>query len=111
MVVWFFTGSCMSGLLFSQMPPDLHFNDWDDGYQEVLPYLQSAFSCAVEKVTTQIDLSVREELTQVIVELCNPNPEERGHPKARSSIGSSYSLERYVSVFDRLATRSLIRGL
>ena len=48
----------------------------------------------------------RDEVSKVIRELCEPNPDSRGHPRTRSRLGNPYALDRYVSLFDRLAQRA-----
>jgi len=45
-------------------------------------------------------------LSRKIMELCNPNPAERGHPKERMQSPSQFSLERYVTDFNLLAHKA-----
>ena len=47
-----------------------------------------------------------DELAGLVTQLCNPDPQLRGHPKNIGYRGDRYSLERYVSIFDRLAKKA-----
>ena len=111
MVVYFLTGVCMTELLRSKLPENMHYKRWGGSYQQVLPYLESALSRAVQEVAATVDQQFRDELAQIVLELCSPQLEYRGHPRNRIGHANPYALERYVSRFDLLARKALIRGL
>jgi hypothetical protein len=49
------------------------------------------------------------ELLLCIRQLCDPDPAVRGHPRTRAvmtGVGNVYDLERYLSVFSRLASEA-----
>ena len=46
------------------------------------------------------------DLTNAVRQLCEPDPALRGHPLTRAYKGNPLSLERYVSLFNRLASRT-----
>lgn len=107
MVVFYFTGISMSALLAQYIPPELRWERWRGPYEEIKPYIVDAFSQALREFECSItDESFRNELRWVVERLCYPFPEKRGHPKNIASIGSSYSLERFITKFDVLHKRA-----
>jgi serine/threonine protein kinase len=103
MVVYFFTRFGMTSLLIAELHPDFTPGAWTGTYQQLLPSLQDAFGKVLVRLRGMIDPRFQSEVTEVVKELCSPDPDFRGHPKNRSRIGNQYSLERYVAQFDRLA--------
>jgi serine/threonine protein kinase len=76
-----------------------------DTFEIALPHLQEAFDCACEELATGDD--VPPELVQSFRELCQPDPRLRGSPAARAARHANpFSLERYISRFDLLASRA-----
>ncbi len=111
MVVFFFTGVSMTALTLKYLDESFHspyFNGTYLGnYEDVLPYVRKAFDEAVEEFGNQVaDLTLRDKLTQIVRQLCEPDITLRGHPKNRSKGGNSFSLERYITIFDLLAKRA-----
>ena len=93
----------MTHLLFTRLDENHSFNKWKGNtYSELLPYLERVFSEIIREF--QVDLS--EEIAKLVKQLCNPNPRRRGHPRNIDTDGNKYSLERYVSIFDRLARKA-----
>ena len=111
-VVFFCTGVSMTHLLLSRMNKEFHFLKWNDSYEEVLPYLQSNFLEIIRELHTNIQSEFADKIAEAVKQLCNPDPNLRGHPKSILSGYNQYSLERYVSIFGNLARKaelSLIR--
>ena len=111
MVVFFFTGVSMTALTLKHLDHSFHpsyFNGaYMGSYEDVLPYVREAFDNALEEFGNQInDLTLRKKLTEIVRQLCEPDIMLRGHPKNRSNSGNSFSLERYITVFDLLARRA-----
>jgi hypothetical protein len=107
MAVYLFLGCSATAALTTYLDQEHRYQQWRDGFPAVLPYLKKAFGC----VLGDIEESLRPrpfgtELTKVITELCEPDPGLRGHPDNRNRANNQYSVERYVSIFDRLATRA-----
>ncbi len=75
-------------------------------FDDVLVPLREAFDQVVERFESQLppDLpsDVAAELVDCFAQLCEPDPRRRGHPRARGTGGNPFSLERYVSILDRL---------
>jgi hypothetical protein len=111
MVVFFFTGAGVTALTRSHLHDAHAWGKWSGTYQEVLPYVRDAFGRALEQFKQAVDEDVRAELTNAVVELCEPDPALRGHPLNRLGKGNPYSLERYVTKFDLLARRAQLRLL
>ena len=110
MVVFFFTELSATSVLMSEMHADHHWLNWRGSFDEVLPYIRDAFSRVLATFAESIsNTTLRSELTQVVEQLCEPHPRYRGHPANIRGLGSQFSLERYVSKFDLLATRAELR--
>ena len=108
LVVFFCRGVSMTHLLFNRLDKDHHFQNWGGTYSEVLPYLQNVFAQIIRELREEIqaDFGFPNEIAELVKQLCNPDPQKRGHPKNLFSSGNQYSLERYVSIFDRLAKQA-----
>ena len=113
LVVFLCIGVSMTHLLFKRLDEEHHYTNWSGTYNEILPYLQYAFAKILREFRKEkIHPDFADKITEVVEQLCNPDPQRRGHPKNLQSIGDKYSLERYVSIFDLLAKRaeySLVR--
>lgn len=106
LAMFFFMGVSMTHLLFKRLDGKHRYDTWDGTYEEVLPYIVHVFTQIIRELRERIHPNVSEELSKLIEQLCNPDPERRGHPKNILSSGNQYSLERYVSTFDCLAKRA-----
>jgi eukaryotic-like serine/threonine-protein kinase len=72
-------------------------------YGEITPILLNAFYQSIEELKKDLPLEIRNEMIEILSELLNPIPEERGNPaNIRERIGQ-YSLIRYISKIDRLS--------
>ena len=90
------------------LPSQYFYTNWRGNYSEVLPYLHEAFSmCLIEMEASMkacnIEPNQATELQNIIKQLCNPEPKKRGHPISLLTKGDPFSLERYISTFDKLA--------
>ena len=109
MVVFLLTHTSMTSKLISRLPRNFHPQSWGDLYEDVLPYIQHEFDILMRELRSEIDDSnLGDEIIQLIKQLCNPDPRLRGHPKNVINTGNQFSLERYVSAFDRLAIHAEI---
>jgi eukaryotic-like serine/threonine-protein kinase len=107
LAAFLFTGINMTAALFSRLDPGLYPKNWSGTYEEVLPHLQRAFADALADISASIDPLVRDEITTLVRELCNPDLSKRGHRKGIGK-GSQYSLERYKSHTDLLLKRTAV---
>ena len=109
MVVFLFTGLSMTSLICGYVSAGHRWSEWRGTYSDVLPYVRDAFGQAVPTFATQIgDDTLRSSLVEVLRQLCDPDPSQRGHPINRALRGDPLSLERYVAQFDLLARRAEI---
>ena len=91
------------------MDPKFLRQSWNQLYRSVLPYVRDAHDLAFSEVESQLPKEIEESLGESIRQLCDPDPQLRGHPRSRSFGGNPYSLERYVSRFDLLARKAELR--
>jgi serine/threonine protein kinase len=104
LVVFFFTRARANSLLLYHVNP-IHYPDyWGGTFEEVLPYLQAGFGASLATLSSYIPECVRDDLIEIVTELCEPDPKRRGHPRNR--LLRQFSLDYYVSRFDRLAHRA-----
>lgn len=103
MIVFLYTQLSMTTLLKMHITPQHNWNNWTQTYREVLPYLYVALEQSIDYFKEQVDDDeLAQDLSLVIYQLCNPDPTKRGHPKTINSRSSTISLERYITIFDRL---------
>jgi hypothetical protein len=106
--VFIFTRAHMNALLFNYLAPGHNPNKWGGSYADALPYVQDAFFQAITEFRSRLPNQMQtrglnDEVATAVTQLCEPDPAQRGHPASRSGLGNQYSLERYISIFDRLA--------
>jgi serine/threonine protein kinase len=106
MAVFFFTGTSMTALWLSELDASQHWLAWSGTFEEVMPYVVDAFGRAMQRVAASIEPDFRSELVAAIRQLCDPDPMRRGHPKNVLSRGNQFGLERFISLFNRLALRA-----
>lgn len=106
MILFMFTGAGMTAQLVDQIDPRLHYTMWGGSYEEVLPYLRDAFGRSLRTAHAALPEHSRDDLLEMISQLCDPDPKLRGHPELRGRIGNQYSLERYVSRLNLLASKA-----
>ena len=104
MAAFFFTKVGMTPLLLAHLANEHKPTRWGGSFDDVLPYIRDAFGKAVVSISipTEVDTSLR----TAIRELCEPDPRLRGHPMSRAEKANSYSIERYVSLFNLLAGKA-----
>jgi serine/threonine protein kinase len=112
MIASLFTTVAMTPLIMMKLDERFRWMNWHGSYEEVLPYIRAAFVDAIAYVADEFPLELRSELTEALEQLCDPDPSLRGHPlNRRMRFGNPYSLERYISKFNTLASRAEIRLL
>jgi serine/threonine protein kinase len=107
LAAFLFSGINITAAIFSRLDPAFHYNKWAGTYDQVLPYLQRAFTEVLADLAPNIDPLVRSEIVTLVRELCNPDLAKRGHRKGIGSF-SQYSLERYKSHTDLLLKRTTV---
>lgn len=108
LIFFLFTQSTFNTWMYfflDDLNPNYRHNKWGGTFDDVLPYLIDAYDKAVYFFTAYIDdEKLRDELEVVLRHLCHPDPKRRGHPRNIASVGSSMSVERYISKFNHLAS-------
>lgn len=104
--MFLFAQVSMTPALLERLDPGEHPRNWQGTYVDILPRVQAAFEDVLNALEPDLPESCREEVIAAIRQLCNPDPSKRGHPLTRRSRGNPYSLERYVSLFNKLALRA-----
>lgn len=108
LTIFMFSGATATAAILTYLDDNLHPGAWGDSYAAVLPYVRVAFDRAIVEFEDSLSKPVATRLVPIAQQLCDPDPELRGHPVSRSQRGNSYSLERYVAEFDLLARRAEI---
>ena len=110
LMVFYLLGVSMSALLLKYMPQTLRWERWKGTFDEIRPYLQEAYSQAINEFHNSIKgYYLNDDIRLMVEQLCYPFPEQRGHPRNIKSNGSNYSLERYISKLDLLKRKAEIR--
>jgi serine/threonine protein kinase len=78
-------------------------------YSEVVPFLKNALDSVLAQCAPQVDICIREKWTTTISQLCEPDPEKRGHPRDHAQKHSRrYSAERFISAFREMEMKAAI---
>jgi serine/threonine protein kinase len=92
--------------LIHSLHQDYEPSRWSGRYEDVLPYLQEAFSKLIDNLSALLPEDYREEVLQIIKESCNPSIFLRGDPVQKRKGLNPFSMERYISRVDRMAKRA-----
>lgn len=107
MISSLFTTVGMTPLILMELDDRFQPTSWRGTYQEVLPYIRQAFYSTLQYVAGEFPAALKTDLTEVLAQLCDPDPKRRGHPDDRRMVsGNPYSLHRYISKFDMLASKA-----
>jgi serine/threonine protein kinase len=106
LATFLFTATTVNSLLMAELHPGHSWLRWTGTYEEVLPYVQDAFSNVLESIHAALPEIVADRLTPLIQCLCEPDPLRRGHPVNHRYGGNPYGLQRMVTEFDLLARRA-----
>jgi serine/threonine protein kinase len=91
-------------LILAKIPNDkIPFYGYGGTFEEVRPLLLEAYHDALRDLKCEIPVKICADLLEVLGELTHPIPEDRGNPKRLQRVHQQYSLQRYISVIDRLA--------
>jgi eukaryotic-like serine/threonine-protein kinase len=101
LIVFMFARAHNTALVVGNLEPIHRPAFWGGSYADVLPFIQAASEVALHQFASHVPEFLRAELRRVVGELCNPDLGRRGHPHNRGA--TQFSLERYISLFDRLS--------
>lgn len=108
LTAFMFTGMNVTARLLSRLDPQFHHTRWSGTYEQALPHLQTAFSDILQELGRNVDPDVRAEIVEIIRQLCTPDLLRRGHPRGIGT-HTQHSLQRYVSVFERMAMEQRLK--
>lgn len=103
LTVFVFTKANMTSLLQQELEHFHHWKVWKGSYQQVLPFVRDAYGKVLQRIKKQLPIQVRDDIMRIIRQLCDPEPERRGHPRNRNV---PYELERYVNELNILARKA-----
>ncbi|MDH4100185.1 MAG: protein kinase [Nitrospirota bacterium] len=102
-ITYLITDSNFLTLMISNTPETYRPLNWGGSFDEVKPHILQAYNVALAEVVDRIDSRIREPLGEIIAQLTHPIPEQRGIPRGFTTSLPQYSLQRYISIVDRLA--------
>lgn len=105
-ILFAFTRLTLPNIIFSFLAPEHMPFVFKGTYDEVLPYLQAAFNVGLSSVEKDIPEEVRSDIVLMLRQLGEPDLSKRGHPLSRFLSGNTFSLERYITILDRLAYKA-----
>jgi eukaryotic-like serine/threonine-protein kinase len=123
LIYFMFVGVMLTPAILEGLKPELRpFNPrsrlgWQGSGKDVLPYLEASFAEAIGVLQRALEDQIPPQFAQRFIPetvalfrmLADPNPEKRGHPRARLvAHGNPYGLERFISTLDRLAEAATI---
>lgn len=101
------SGVNMLSQIISKLPSIYRPEEYSGPYMGVTPILIDCYYKSLEEVKKDLPPEIAVELIEILSELLNPIPENRGnHPAVRERIGQ-YSLRRYISKIDRLSKTAM----
>ncbi|WP_083490669.1 protein kinase domain-containing protein [Stenotrophomonas humi] len=101
-----FVGHSLTYVLAHKLPRELRHTEFTGAYELVLPVWIELHHLMVPAFLQQhVPREVAEELITIVLEMCHPDPEQRGHRRNMEGNGARYGLERYISALDRLAKK------
>ncbi len=103
LILFLFTNHNINTLIYSKLDDAYKWESWTGTYDEVKDFILAIFVECIEEIKSQIlPEYIAEDIKLMIEQLCNPDPERRGHPQSILGTKSKYSLERYISILDAL---------
>jgi serine/threonine protein kinase len=93
-------------LMYSQLQPHQRHDVFGGTFEQALPFLMNAYHLTLPQIKPLIPDFICNELSAIIAELSHPDPDKRGNPRSLPGTHNRFSLERYVSVIDRLSKRT-----
>jgi len=109
LIVFFFCRVSMTAGLIAHVDPAHHPKRWGDGFEAVLPYLRAASDIVIQQFQDEAVLqapALAGDLTEMVRQLCEPDPRLRGHPSSRGNLTTQYDLYRFITRLDLLSRRA-----
>jgi len=107
LTVFFFTRTHINALIVKHLDKSFQPRNTAPKYLDLLPYIQAAFADAIDEFGSHVPAFLRDRLTLMVSQLCDPDPLRRGHPSNQG--GNRFSLERYISILNLLAHQAEVK--
>jgi len=105
--VFLFTKGNITAAMIAELGEFQRPGVWSEGFAQVLPYVRHAFETALEELKLSVSpMILGKEIKSIVRQLCDPEPDRRGHPESRIRHENQFDLQRYVSWFERLAKQA-----
>jgi serine/threonine protein kinase len=109
MILFLMGGVQATAVTIGLLAPEQRPQQWRGTYEQALPYLTHTFNQGMNALRISFaNVPDGEEIVSVITQMCHPDIAQRGDREFRSKVGSRFSLQRFVSIFDRLARRAAL---
>lgn len=110
LVVFAFTNISFPAYVMQKVADPYQPENWGGTYEQVLDHIQAALVESLVDISQDFPKEYRDDLVDIVVELCDPRPEARGRRgKGLVSTPDALWLQRYVSRFDMLEKRSRLK--
>jgi serine/threonine protein kinase len=106
LIAFVFARAHVNTLLINHLAPVHRPFWWSGTFADALPYVRTAFGAVLAELEPALPKWPREDLIGMIKELCEPDPEVRGHPLNRTGHQDKYALDRYITELDLLSRKS-----
>lgn len=103
---FFFTKVGITPVWYQHLPHKLRPRVWTQDYEDVLPFVRDAHESAIDDFEKLVPCEIRGKLGECVRQLCEPDPNLRGHPANKGPNSNPYSLTRYITRFDLLAKKA-----
>ena len=97
-------GVSMTHRLHEKLAPQLWPIYWTGTYNEVFPFVQNSFSQCIDELEETTHDAVASDIANLVKQLCNPRPEERGLPLNQGF--NQFSMRKFVSNFNLIYKRN-----
>lgn len=106
-----FVGHSLSYLVMHGISENLRYTEGPRDYREALPDLvASHYQVVPDFLRVMAPECIAEDLIDMVLAMCHPDPALRGHPKNLLSPKAQFSVERFVSKLDALAKKARIES-
>lgn len=103
-ITYLITDSNFLWLLLKNLPDNYNpVVNFGGSFEQAKPHVITAYYITLSKIEQSIPPIIRQDLVKIIEQLTHPVPEDRGNPPTLRTSLSRYSLQRYISIIDRLA--------
>jgi serine/threonine protein kinase len=110
LLTYTFTSVVLPSHVLGTIDQNYHPDNWGGTYADVMPFLQAHLVSTVNDISRDLPDPFREELMQMILDLCHVDPLKRGILGAKNGrpvVGPLW-LQRYASRFDILGKKAAI---